>query len=204
MTARARATALLAGLFVALAAVQSPGAAAETRLPTPSIAAWLPFWETDALAVVRRNEGLFGVASPFWYEADAAGIHEPAGYDRVLVDPPCTDLGTLRSRPDARWRKTAEQPARLATLQGAILRAGAAALRAGGTLVYSTCTISPLENEGVVNAFLSENASFEADDLQAEMPVWKHPGVPRHLQTLPHRDATDGFFIARLRRRGDA
>jgi 16S rRNA (cytosine967-C5)-methyltransferase len=134
--------------------------------------------------------------------ADAA---EPAGdtYDRVLVDPPCSDLGTLASRPDARWRKTADQPERLARTQSAILRAGADALAPGGTLVYSTCTISPGENEGVIDAFLAEREDFEADDLRRELPVWQHPSVPFHLQTLPHRDGTEGFFIARLRRRGE-
>ena len=150
---------------------------------------------------LRRTAARMGATCVDVRVADAA---EPAGgtYDRVLVDPPCSDLGTLASRPDARWRKTADQPERLARTQGAILRAGADALAPDGTLVYSTCTISPAENEGVIDAFLAEREDFEADDLRREFPVWQHPSVPFHLQTLPHRDGTEGFFIARLRRRG--
>jgi 16S rRNA (cytosine967-C5)-methyltransferase len=120
-------------------------------------------------------------------------------FDRVLVDPPCSDLGTLASRPDARWRK-AGRPEALADLQRQILEAGAEALRPGGTLVYSTCTISPVENERLVAAFLAAHADFSATDLAADQPLWKHPTMPQHLQTFPHRDRTDGFFVARLRR----
>jgi 16S rRNA (cytosine967-C5)-methyltransferase len=150
----------------------------------------------DAL---RRTAARMGASAIEVRTGDATGPHEPEAYDRVLVDPPCTDLGTLSGRPDARWRKHAGQPAELARLQGEILRAGAAALRPGGTLVYSTCTISPAENEGVVEAFLAEREDFSADDLSASgAPVCQHPRVPRFLQSLPHRDGTDGFFIARL------
>jgi 16S rRNA (cytosine967-C5)-methyltransferase len=159
----------------------------------------------DAL---RRTAQRMGATCVEVRTADAARPHEAASYDRVLVDPPCSDLGTLASRPDARWRKRAEQPAKLARLQAAILRAGATALKPGGTLVYSTCTISPAENEDLIAAFLAEREDFEADDLRAQAapvgPVWDHPRVARHLQSLPHRDGTDGFFIARLRRAGGA
>jgi 16S rRNA (cytosine967-C5)-methyltransferase len=103
-------------------------------------------------------------------------------------------------RPDARWRKHAEDPERLARVQGAILRAGAAALKPGGTLVYSTCTISPAENERLVRAFAAEHPEFELERPRSDLPAWEHPGVPGLLQTLPHRDGTDGFFIATLRR----
>jgi 16S rRNA (cytosine967-C5)-methyltransferase len=136
--------------------------------------------------------------------ADATARQEPAAYDRVLVDPPCSDLGTLASRPDARWHKAPDAPGRLAREQAAILRAGAAALRSGGTLVYSTCTISPAENEDVVCAFLAERPDFAADDLRADLPLWQHPRMPRFILTLPHRDRTEGFFMARLRRRETA
>ena len=128
--------------------------------------------------------------------ADAA---EPAdgAYDRVLVDPPCSDLGTLAARPDVRWRKDPEPPV---ALQAAILEAGADAVRSGGVLVYSTCTISPAENELLIAAFLERRDDFAVDELPSDLPVWDHPSVPGFLQTLPHRDGTDGFFIARLRR----
>ena len=75
----------------------------------------------------------------------------------------------------------------------------------GGTLVYSTCTISPAENEEVVERFLAEHEDFSADDFSSsEWSVWQHGRRPMYLQTLPHRDATDGFFIARLRRAGSS
>jgi 16S rRNA (cytosine967-C5)-methyltransferase len=132
--------------------------------------------------------------------ADAARVEERDAFDRVLVDPPCSDLGTLAMRPDARWRKQPGDPERLAGIQGRILRAGARALKPGGVLVYSTCTISPAENEHVLKAFLRERPDFALDDAPSDLPVWDHPSVPGLIQTLPHRDGTDGFLIARLKR----
>jgi 16S rRNA (cytosine967-C5)-methyltransferase len=129
---------------------------------------------------------------------DAAGPR-PDEFDRVLVDPPCSGLGTMQSRPDLRWRASPAAIAELAALQSGILAAAAAATRPGGVLVYSVCTISQQESEAVVDRFLREHREFEADDLLAEYPEWRHPrGGAGHLQLLPHRDRTDGFFIARL------
>jgi 16S rRNA (cytosine967-C5)-methyltransferase len=68
--------------------------------------------------------------------------------------------------------------------------------------VYSTCTISPTENEAVVSEFLAERPDFRPEDLRADAPLWDHASVPGYAQTLPHRHGTEGFFIARLRREG--
>jgi len=148
--------------------------------------------------------------------ADAA-LARPEGavFDRVLVDPPCSGLGTLAARADLRWRVTPQQVREMAAAQAAILSAGAGALRPGGLLVYSTCTISPLENERLIAAFLDSHPGFAPDDLAAEYPALRlrRAGESRRgaepapvgcgpglVLTLPHRDRTAGFFIARLRR----
>jgi 16S rRNA (cytosine967-C5)-methyltransferase len=130
--------------------------------------------------------------------AGRAGLQVEEGlFDRVLVDPPCSGLGTLQARADLRLRVEPEDVAKLAEAQAAILEAGAAAVRPGGVLVYSTCTISPTENERQISAFLDVNPGFALDDLGEELPELRRG---RCVQTLPHRDRTAGFFIARLRR----
>jgi 16S rRNA (cytosine967-C5)-methyltransferase len=133
---------------------------------------------------------------------DAAEADLGAGYDRVLVDPPCSDLGTLASRPDARWRKTAELVERLAGLQRRILVRAARALAPGGTLVYSTCTISRRENSDVAGGLERYVPGVVADDLGREHPRLVARADRRFLQLRPDRDGTTGFFIARFRGRG--
>jgi 16S rRNA (cytosine967-C5)-methyltransferase len=136
--------------------------------------------------------------------ADAAAARpEGSVYDRVLVDPPCSGLGTLQARPDLRWRVTAKDIEQLGQIQMAILDAGAKALRPGGVLVYSTCTISPLENEIQVERFLERTRDFALEDLRNERQSHIHPRMPEALLTMPHRDRTAGFFIARMRRVGE-
>jgi 16S rRNA (cytosine967-C5)-methyltransferase len=125
-------------------------------------------------------------------------------YDRVLVDPPCTGLGTLQAHPDLRWRVRPGDPERLARLQAQILEAGARALRPGGVLLYSTCTLSATENERLIDDFLVSHPGFTLDDLASTMPGCSRAAAGGAgalcVVTLPHRDRTAGFFMARLRR----
>ena len=150
---------------------------------------------------LRELAGRAGAASVRVIEADAASADVGDGYDRVLVDPPCSDLGALASRPDARWRKSPALIERLASLQDAILERGTRALRPGGTLVYSVCTISVAEAERPIAKVLDDDPGLEADDLGRELPDLASPHGGRFLRTRPDRDRTDGFFFARLRRR---
>jgi 16S rRNA (cytosine967-C5)-methyltransferase len=132
--------------------------------------------------------------------ADAMRFSDAQGFDRVLVDPPCSGLGTLQSRPDLRWRVEPESIRELTEVQRRILAAAANATRQGGTLVYSVCTISREEGERQVQRFLHERRDFEAIELAQELSQWGAAGVPGGLQLRPDRDRTDGFFISRLRR----
>ena len=116
-------------------------------------------------------------------EAEALDID--GEFDRVLLDPPCSDLGTLQSRPDVRWKKDEGTVKRLAVEQERLLDAAADRVKPGGTLVYSTCTISPDENDRQIDRFLERRSDFREDG---------------RIRLLPHRDGTDGFFIARMGR----
>jgi 16S rRNA (cytosine967-C5)-methyltransferase len=122
--------------------------------------------------------------------ADALDLPaELDGFDRALVDAPCSGLGVLNQRPDLRWRS---KP--LPDLQLGLLRAAVERVRPGGTIVYAVCTMHEAENESVVDA-----VGLDVDDLGAEWPGFRHPDRPEFLLTLPHLHGTAGFFIARLR-----
>ena len=130
-------------------------------------------------------------------EGDALEVPLADGFDAVLVDPPCTGLGVLSSRPDARWRRREESLEPLTRLQQGLLERAMSLVRPGGRVVYSTCTLIAAENEDVVRA-----VGAPLDDLTAEHPDLAHPRLAGALLTLPHRHGTDGFFIARMRRPG--
>ena len=114
---------------------------------------------------------------------------ELSGFDRVLVDAPCSGLGVLNSRADLRWRS---RP--LPELQRDLLQVATERVRPGGTITYSVCTINSQESEDVVDA-----AGLAVDSsLGAEWRGYRHSSRPEFLRTLPHRDRTSGFFVARL------
>ncbi len=135
-------------------------------------------------------------------DAREIGKHMPGRADAVLCDVPCSGLGTLARRPDARWRKAPEDIDALAQVQRAILESAAAAVKPGGVLVYSTCTIHPKENQEMVEGFLADHPEFAFEELEPYLPP-SLAGEDRGgwIQLLPHIHGTDGFFIARMRKR---
>jgi 16S rRNA (cytosine967-C5)-methyltransferase len=124
-------------------------------------------------------------------EADGTRLPpELTGFDRTLVDAPCSGLGVLAQRPDLRWRASP-----LPELQLQLLKAAAERTKPGGRIVYSVCTINADENEAVVDA-----SGLEIDStLGEEWPQFRHPRRPEFLLTLPHVHGTSGFFVSRLR-----
>jgi 16S rRNA (cytosine967-C5)-methyltransferase len=139
---------------------------------------------------LEENARRLGAANVRVVNADVRALAE-SGFDRALVDAPCSGLGVLGRRPDLRWRS---KP--LPELQLELLRAAAERTRPGGTIVYSVCTLNADENEAVVDA-----SGLEVESLAVEWPQFVHPKRPEFLLTTPHRHGTSGFFIARLRNR---
>jgi len=126
--------------------------------------------------------------------------------DRVLVDAPCSGLGTLRRNPDLKWRQSPKSVEELTVKQTAILQSAARLLKSGGRLVYATCSVLPEENEAIAEAFSAANPDFVPQDAAELLQGLKVEGFEelcaggpdgrRFLRLWPHRHATDGFFAA--------
>ena len=139
---------------------------------------------------LRENLATLGRTDVAVVEADGTALPaDLSGFDRILVDAPCSGLGVLAQRPDLRWRASP-----LPDLQLALLRAAAERAKPGGTIVYSVCTINADENEAIVDA-----SGLDVLPLGDEWPQYAHPRRPDFLLTLPHVHGTSGFFISRLR-----
>ena len=134
-------------------------------------------------------------------ETDRWVKRHKAGFDRVLVDAPCSGTGTWRRNPDARWRSPQEQGVdNLAALQGRILASAARLVKPGGRLVYATCSLLSEENEDRVAAFLAAHPEFSVVPLAEVAPQLTGSAHPDYLSLTPARHDTDGFFAAVLQR----
>ena len=155
---------------------------------------------------IRQNAGRLGLRSIRVIVADATQalrdlVHPH--FDRILLDAPCSGLGTLRGHPEIKWHREESDVGRLSRLQRKLLDRIAEYLKPDGVLVYSTCTLTADENEQNVAAFLAAHREFELQDAARYLPSGaRHMARGKYFQALPQRDNTDGFFAARLRKVG--
>lgn len=170
--------------------------------------------------MVRDLAGRLGVEATLWTVVGDA-TRPPVGHDRAdaaLVDAPCSNLGSLRRRPEARWRHTPDEIERLTALQGDLLDAAVAAVHPGGHVLYSVCTWTQAETDGVVDAALDRHPELEPaplsapGDLEGAAAMGSPAGptgstgagepaaVRTRRQFWPHRHGSDGIFLARLRK----
>jgi 16S rRNA (cytosine967-C5)-methyltransferase len=154
------------------------------------------------LNLVQQSADRLGITNLELHEADATEFTaDPA--DKVLVDAPCSGLGTLSKKPDIKWKREPEDIAALVKIQENILENAAKLVKPGGVLVYSTCTIEPEENGDQVHAFLAQHPEFEVE--RADKFI--HPQLVSKdgfMETFPHKHRMDGAFAARLRKKADA
>jgi 16S rRNA (cytosine967-C5)-methyltransferase len=138
--------------------------------------------------------------------SSVAGLPRPGEADAVLLDAPCSGLGTLRRRPEKRWRLVAQEIDALAGLQAVLLAQAASLVRPGGVVVYSTCSLARAENHEVVAAFLGSEAGhvFATRDIRDEVPAeWRRwIGPEGWFQSVPEIGGPDGHFVVALVRKG--
>ena len=161
----------------------------------------------DALKPRLARSGLSNVhPAAIAHERDDRVKRLAGKIDRVLVDAPCSGLGTLRRNPDLKWRQTPQALEELVVKQAAILDSSARLLKSGGRLVYATCSVLPQENEAIAEAFALQHPEFvplDAGELLAQLKVPDAATLcsggetgSRYLRLWPHRHQTDGFFAA--------
>ncbi|WP_225781024.1 RsmB/NOP family class I SAM-dependent RNA methyltransferase [Xenophilus sp. Marseille-Q4582] len=166
----------------------------------------------DALKPRLARSGLSNVhPAAIAHERDERVKRLAGKIDRVLVDAPCSGLGTLRRNPDLKWRQTPEAVRELVAKQGAILQSAARLVKPGGRLVYATCSVLPEENEAIAEAFGAAHADFVLQPAAGLLEGLKVDGAAglcaggedghRYLRLWPHRHGTDGFFAAVWNRR---
>lgn len=153
------------------------------------------------LKKVRQNVERLGLKSVKIHLGDSRNFPQfVAQCDRVLLDAPCSGLGTLHRRADLRWRQTPETARELATLQRELLESAATWVKPGGVLVYATCTLHPPENQQQIQTFLEHHADWQLEPpLPGSLP-WKFATPQGWIEIWSHRHSMDGFFMARLRR----
>lgn len=155
------------------------------------------------IAKIDENAVRLGLKSIRTIHADMTkpvAAAQESTYDRILVDAPCSGLGTLRSHPEIKWNRGITDVVRLGELQRKILAQAASYLKPEGVLVYSTCTLTAEENEKVVAEFLAYHRDFALDPAENYLPEQKELINGHYFMALPHKHDTDGFFAARLRR----
>jgi 16S rRNA (cytosine967-C5)-methyltransferase len=161
----------------------------------------------DAFKSRLKRSGLSNVhPAAIAHERDDRVKRLTGKMDRVLVDAPCTGLGTLRRNPDLKWRQNMQAVEEMAVKQAAILQSAARMLKSGGRLVYATCSVLPQENEAIAEAFSAANPDFvplSAGKVLAELKVEAAASLcsggdngQLYLRLWPHRHGTDGFFAA--------
>jgi len=150
---------------------------------------------------VRELVTRLGLTGVRVHEGDVREVALPCPeYDRVLLDAPCTGLGTLRRHPEVRWRRSPQDVESLAVRQGELLSAAAARVRPGGVLVYAVCSTEPEEGEEVVDAFLVTGGAGWHLEAPRGPELDGLADAAGRVRTWPHRHGLDGFFMARLRR----
>lgn len=152
------------------------------------------------LDIARKNFLRAGITGIELINQDILKLRDMEA-DKILLDAPCSGLGSIRRKPDIKWNRTEKMLKKYSVLQKALLNAAAGCLKPGGVLVYSTCTVEPEENEEVIFDFLKKHKDFEIEKPnKTDIFGGLVDDSGYFIKTYPHRHNMDGFFAAKLKK----